>query len=501
MTRKHLGRQPRREREQAVLRMSDLPAAQHKVLREAGAYLSSRRARGYVVGGFLRDYLAGKISDDIDVVVDGVEPGGVAGHLSRSAGLSRPVVFPRFKTVLVAGAGIKVEVCRLEGDLAGDAARRDFTVNCLYADLASIRGATDRVAIADPTSQGLADLEAKVLRTPADELVTLWGDPLRILRAARFYAADGYRIPAGLVDAMGRTAYLLSRVSPERVRMEIERVLVSPRLESAIRLMLATGALAVVMPEVARADGFAQKTPYHAYDLFTHLVKTAAGTPPNVALRLAALLHDVGKLSTQMAKDDRMVYYGHEEASERAALAMMRRLKFPNRSMESVSFLVANHMINYSAAWSDRAVRRFVARMGPRLDQILTLAEADRRAQRPGRAGGRALADLSRRILATRAVRGHAAALPIDGRDIMRILGIHEGPLVGRAKAFLLEQNLKSPMPITRGQAIKALRKWSARADGAKGAGSEGSGRGDCGGVGKQCPGSEDLGGSPEHRG
>lgn len=425
-------------------------------------YLSERRARGYLVGGFLRDYLAGKISDDIDIAVDGADPRDVSRHLSKSLGLSRPVVFPRFKTVLVVGRGVKVETCHLTGDLACDAARRDFTINCLYSDLALMCGGTDRAAIADPTLRGLADLETGVLRTPGDALFTLWIDPLRILRAVRFYAVGGYRVSPELVDAMDRTAYLLTRVSQERIRTEIERVLVSPRLESAMRLMLKTGALALVMPEVALTDGFAQKTPYHAYDLFTHLVKTAAGTPPEVVLRLAALLHDVGKLSTQMAKSDRMVYYGHEEASEKTVVALMRRLKFPKRSLQPASFLVGNHMINYSAAWSDRAVRRFVARMGPNLDGILTLAEADRRAQKPGRTRGRALADLSRRILATRAARGQASALPIDGRDIMKILGICEGPMVGKAKAFLLEESLKSRLPITRGDAIRALRKWGA---------------------------------------
>jgi poly(A) polymerase len=261
---------------------------------------------------------------------------------------------------------------------------------------------------------------------------------------------------------MERAAYLVTRVSQERIRMEMERVLVSPRLESAMRLLVKSGALAVVMPEVARTCGFAQKTPYHAYDLFTHLVKTAAATPPDLTLRLAALLHDVGKTSTQTAKADRMVYYGHEEASVEAAASLMRRLKFPNRAAELVRFLVGNHMINYSSDWSDKAVRRFAARMGPRLDAVVRLAEADRRAQRPGRTAGRALAELARRIRASRAVRMPAAAPPIDGTDIMKILAIGEGPLVGRAKAFLAEEGLKSGRPMTRTDAVRALARWKA---------------------------------------
>jgi putative nucleotidyltransferase with HDIG domain len=349
----------------------------------------------------------------------------------------------------------------MAGDLPGDAVRRDFTVNCLYADLASMHEGCERVGIADPTASGLADLKAGLLRTPQDALFTMWLDPLRILRAVRFHAAGGYRISSDLLEAMDRMAYLLTRVSPERVRMEIERVLVSSRLESAMRLMLRTGVLAVVMPEVAQTDGFAQKTPYHAYDLFTHLLKTAAATPPDVVLRLAALLHDVGKISTQMAKPDRMVYYGHEKKSAETAAEVMRRLRFPNRSRELASLLVANHMINYSTAWSDRAVRRFATRMGSNLDSILKLAEADRRAQKPGRSRGRALMDLSRRILESQTVRGLGRALPLDGRDIMTILGIGEGRLVGRAKDFLLEEAANRRRPMTRSDAVRALKEWS----------------------------------------
>jgi putative nucleotidyltransferase with HDIG domain len=443
----------------AVFVPGRVPAPQQAVLREVSELLKRRRARAYLVGGLLRDHLAGKPTCDIDLAVAGIAPREVARTLAGRLGLSGPVVYPRFKTVLVAGADIQVEICALEGDLTEDAARRDFTVNCLYLDLASLHSARCP-GLLDPTGQALRDLKARLLRTPQDACYTIWLDPLRILRAVRFHATDGFRLDAGLRNAMGRMAYLLTRPAAERIRLELEKILVSPRLPGALSLMQSTGVSAVILPELAGTYGFAQKTPYHSYDLFTHLVKTAALTPPVVELRLAGLLHDIGKLTTQMPKGDRMVYYGHEDVSREVAASVVRRLRFSNRAAGLVTFLAGNHMVNYSCAWSDRAVRRFAHRMGRNLTDVLTLAEADRRAQRRVRAAELGVWDLRRRIREIEGRRGPGCDLPVDGRDIMRILGIKQGPLVGEAKAFLLEEALKKPGRITEAEAVEMLERW-----------------------------------------
>ena len=451
------------------LGLERVPAPQHAILKRVSKLLRQEGARGYVVGGFLRDHLVGRPTGDIDLVVDGVAPRDVARALVRTLGLSGPIVFPRFKTVLVVGAGLQVEICKLEGDLARDASRRDFTLNCLYFELASLGAARGGRRILDPTGQGLADLEARRLRSPQDPCLTLWLDPLRILRAVRFFAAYGFRLDPALRDAMERMAYLVTRPAAERVRVELERILISPRLIPALRLMQQTGINAVLLPELAGTDGFSQATPYHAYDLFTHLAKTAARMPPVAVLRLAGLLHDVGKLATQARKGDRMVYYGHEDVSRDVAAAVAKRLRFSNQAADLLVFLAGNHMVNYSRAWSDRAVRRFVRRMGKNLEEILILAEADRRAQRPVKAHEAGVWDLRRRVQSLERERAPGDHLPVDGRDIMEILGITQGPLVGEAKAFLLEEALKRRRRMTRAEAAGLLLGWS-RAGAARGA-------------------------------
>jgi putative nucleotidyltransferase with HDIG domain len=444
-----------------VLDLSGIPEVQRLVLAEASRVLKQQGAQGFLVGGFIRDCLRGLPSDDLDLVVDGIEPARLARHLARTLGLAGPVVFQRFKTVLVVGRGVQVEICRLAGGLERDASRRDFTVNCLYIDLAAYDARAGRAALTDPTGAGMRDLEGGALVTPGEAHFTLWLDPLRMMRAVRFYSAWGFNLDPQLVRAMDRTAYLLSRVAAERIRMELERILVSTRLASSLGLMLRTGVLDVVLPELRAAHGFCQGTPYHAYDLYTHLVKTASRMPADPLLRLAGLLHDLGKLKTQVPKQDRMVYYGHEEVSARDAAVIMTRLKFPKRSTKFVVFLVGNHMINYSSDWSDRAVRRFTRKAGANLGPLLDLAEADRRAQRPGSVATRLLRELRGRIEGLDKAACLGTHVPLDGLEIMELLGIREGPLVGRAKDFLAEEALKKGRPMGREEAAETLTRWS----------------------------------------
>jgi poly(A) polymerase/tRNA nucleotidyltransferase (CCA-adding enzyme) len=412
-----------------------------------------------VVGGFLRDLLRGSISDDLDIVVDGISPESVAHRLHKDLGFSQPVLFKRFGTALTVGRGINIEICRLEGDLESDAGRRDFTINCMYADILK-RGVFARSAILDPTRRGVRDLKAGVLRAPSDPCLMLWLDPLRILRAIRFYAVFGFSIDKELLKAMPRMVYLLGRISPERIRTELEKTLLSGRVRSALRLMQRIGASDIILPELGRTHGFSQDTPHHAFDLFTHAARTAAHTPRDLTLRLAGLLHDLGKFDTRSYKRGRAVYYGHEAVSADTARTVLRRLKFPNRLTDEVTFLVKNHMINYSSDWSDKAVRRLVRRVGPHLEQVLALVEADCRAQRPEPGMIDGVRDLRKRIRVLGQDDLIHLDLPLDGRDIMEILGVEEGPAVGRAKDFLLDAAAGVTRPMTRQECVRLLKAW-----------------------------------------
>jgi poly(A) polymerase len=432
-----------------------------RMLGEIRRFLRTKRTRGFVVGGLVRDRLLGVSSKDMDIVV-GTEPFDLAFHLHKRLGLSHPVIFPRFKTARTAGEGFTVEICGIQGTLAEDAARRDFTVNCLYVDLdAPVCRSGSRIM--DPTGKGLADLRRGLLRTPVDPCTTLWLDPVRILRALRFAATGGLKIAAPLRACIPRVVYLLDRVSKERVRGEIERILLSKRVISAFREMAALGICDVVLPELGRTYGFDQTTPYHAHDLFTHSLKATALVPPDLTLRLAALLHDLGKPDTRLMKGGRAVYYGHQDVSADLAVRVMQRLRFPRHVRERVAFLVRHHMIHYSRAWSDKAVRRFVRRMGHHLDAMLTLAEADQKAQVPGSGPDIPALHLRMRIRGLKEAGSINPRLPVDGREIMSVLGIEEGPLVGAAKKRLLEAVSESDRPLSREEALALLGKWLGR--------------------------------------
>lgn len=437
----------------------------HDTITELGSFLSHRRAKGYMVGGFIRDMLTGARPHDLDIAVEGIEPRLVANHLHRTLGFSRPVLFRRFNSTFVVRDGFEVEVSPLGRSLEEDCRRRDFTVNCLYAPIPAVASSSGALSVLDPTGRGMRDLAARRLRTPVTPSVTLWLDPVRMLRAVRFVAVHGFSLDGDLRDCTSRMVYLLGRVAAERVRAELEKVLVSNRLTSALRLMQRLGIVEVVLPELGRVAGFAQSTPYHAYDLLTHSIKTAAGTPRDLQLRLAGLLHDLGKIDTRADSGGRVVYYGHQDVSADIAGAALRRLRFSNRVVGDVTFLIRNHMINYSKAWSDKAVRRFVRKMGGRLDMMLSLVASDRRAQRPEKGMADNIAELRGRIRGlTRRGRIHFE-LPVDGNDIMELLGIKEGPAVGRARDFLINEATKRPNPLTRSDCQVLLRSWANKHD------------------------------------
>jgi poly(A) polymerase len=169
----------------------------------------------------------------------------------------------------------------------------------------------------------------------------------------------------------------------------------------------------------------------------------------------------LGKPYARSIRGGRAVYYGHQEISADLALRVMRRLRFPKRIRERVAFLVRHHMIHYSPKWSDKAVRRFARKMGAHLDPMLALAEADQRAQMPAAGRDIPARDLSKRIRVLRDRDSIHLELPVGGHDIMAVLGIGEGPLVGEAKDRLREEACGRDRPMSRQEAVDILRKWA----------------------------------------
>ena len=400
-------------------------------------------SRVHVVGGAVRDSILGRPPDEVDVVVEdgaGIE---VAGRFAAIVEAPPPVVFERFGTAQVMWKGHPVEFvsARREsysphsrkpavgaGSLLEDLERRDFTVNALLMEPDG--------EILDPLGRGLDDLRAAVLRTPLDPAATFGDDPLRMLRAARFSAELGFRLDPSLPPAMRAMRDRLAPpvLSVERAGDELRKMLVSERPAVALQTLDETGLLEILLPELHACHGVGQGG-WHLYDVFGHTLAAVALAERDLTVRLAALLHDIGKPLTA-APDGSFV--GHEEVGARLAGAILQRLRFSNAEIDRVSLLVRLHLrpVYYAPEWTDGAVRRLVRAAGPDLDALMALARADIGASaypEPGK-----LDDLQRRIDSVRAEQPSRLRPAVTGDDLMRELRLAAGPGVGRVKEHLL---------------------------------------------------------------
>ncbi|HSS60285.1 MAG TPA: HD domain-containing protein [Candidatus Limnocylindrales bacterium] len=405
----------------------------------------------WIVGGYVRDKLLGRDHPNPDVVVEDGDGLELARRFAELAGAPPPVTFERFGTAQVTLPGRLVEFVTARAEsyapdsrkpdirrasLEEDLRRRDFTVNTLLMDLDG--------NVHDPLG-GRSDLEARVLRTPADPLRTFADDPLRMLRAIRFASVLGFTLAPDLVPAMRQIRARLAPpvISIERIADELRRMLASERPMVALELLDEAGLLEVVLPEIAACKGVPQ-TGYHTHDVFGHTLLTVAATPLDLLLRVAALYHDVGKPRT--ARGDG-TFVGHEEVGAEIAKNALERLRFSQRDIEVVTTLVRLHLrpVFYRSEWSDGAVRRLARDAGPLLGRLMLLARADIAASaypHPEK-----LDELQRRLEAVLSERPSRMEPLITGDEIMRLRGIGPGPDVGRIKEKLEELVMDGEIP------------------------------------------------------
>jgi poly(A) polymerase len=417
--------------------------------------------KAWVVGGYVRDKLLGRPHPNPDVVVEKGDAQVFAERFAQTAGAEPPVTFERYGTAQVALPGHFVEFVTARSEsyapdsrkpevrratLEEDLRRRDFTVNTLLMDFDG--------NVLDPLD-GLADLNGRVLRTPADPKRTFADDPLRMLRAIRFAAELGFELAPNLLPAMRE---LRSRLAPpvisiERISEELRRMLISDRPKLALELLDEGGLLEVVLPEVAACKGVAQSG-YHTHDVYGHTLLAVAATPPDLLLRLAALFHDVGKPQTASGEG---TFIGHEEVGARLTRAALERLRFSQREIEVVEGLVKLHLrpVFYQSEWTDGAVRRLAKDAGPLLDRLMALARADIAASaypHPEK-----LDELQARLAAVMVEEPSRLAPAISGEDIMRIRHLGPGQEVGRIKRRLEELVLDGEIPPTKEAVIDYL--------------------------------------------
>lgn len=409
--------------------------------------------RAWIVGGCLRDLLADRPVNDWDVCTSAL-PAQVQQTFKRviPTGIEHGTV-----TVLLGGVHYEVTTLRGEGaysdgrrpdsvhfvaDIEQDLARRDFTVNAIAYDPLDDQ-------LVDPFG-GRADMERRLLRAVGDPVERFSEDGLRVLRAARFVATLEFELDADTAAAIPRTIDTFRKVSPERVRDEWLKTMKAKRPSRAFRVMAETGILEATYPELAAQVGCTQNK-WHSFDVWGHSLETLDALEGDPVLRVAGLLHDVGKPRTRAFSDKTQDYtfYNHEMIGADMADVWLRAFRFSNEERERVVHLVRNHLVCYSDDWSDAGVRRFVKRVGKEgLEDLLRLARADALGKgRPVDAELDGLLRLRKRVDAVIAA-GSALStrdLAVNGQDVMKRLAIKPSRRIGEVLEQLLERVLEQP--------------------------------------------------------
>ena len=343
-----------------------------------------------------------------------------------------------------------------------DLARRDLTVNAMAVQVPAFR-------FVDPHG-GLADLRRGLLRTPIDPETSFTDDPLRMVRLARFAAVLDAEVDDATLAAATQFSDLLAEVSAERVRDELVRLISGRSPRRGLELLLSNGLAGQVLPELVELSECVD--PQHRHkDVWSHTLAVIDNVialehaGPDAVLRLAALLHDIGKPDTrEIHRDGTVTFHHHDVVGARQTRARMRALRFDKQTIKDVSELVRMHLRfhTYKQGWTDAAVRRYVRDAGHLYERLNTLTRADVTTGNPRRAARiqRRVDELEERVAALREQEELEAVRPaIDGNRIMRHLGIAPGPLVGEAWQYLLDQRLEQG-PMDEDEALAALDAW-----------------------------------------
>ncbi len=452
---------------------------------------SAFQAAGFelaVVGGPVRDALLGRETNDLDFTTD-ASPDEIL-RIVTPISTAQWDIGRAFGTIGARVQGEQVEITTYRADsydgvtrkptvefgdtIDGDLARRDFRVNAMALQVASPESGRE-IKLIDPTG-GVEDLVAGILRTPADPTVSFGDDPLRMLRAARFSAQLGFDIDPATHDAVAQLRETLKIVSPERVQGELVRLMQTDDPVRGIRVLVETGLIDEFLPEIS-ALRLEVDEHHHHKDVYEHSLTVLqqaielehsrhAGEAPDVALRIAALLHDIGKPRTRKLEPGGAVtFHHHDVVGSRMARKRLQALRFDGETTDAVAKLIELHLrfFGYAeGAWTDAAVRRYVRDAGDLLERlhILTRADVTTRNRRKAARLASAYDDIETRISALAEQEELDAMRPeLDGNQIQEILDIGPGREVGEAYRFLLDIRLDEGI-IGPDAAEQRLRDW-----------------------------------------
>ena len=443
----------------------------HPVLKEIASFFNSDGKEIYLVGGAVRDMLRGEKIHDWDLATNAL-PGEVSAIVKRAGGKVVPTGIKHgtvtafykkhsaeittFRTESGYSDGRRPDQVIYADAIEEDLSRRDFTMNAIALRLPDGE-------IVDPFGGG-ADIKAGIIRCVGKAGERFNEDGLRPLRAVRFAAQLGFEIEQNTLDAISGALSVSAKVSWERVRDEIDKILASPVPSRAFLLMEKTGLLKLFLEELAECRGVEQKG-FHSFDVLDHCLYACDYSAVNGfsrEVRLASLFHDVGKPQTrQMGESGVWTFYRHEEKSTVMCNKILNRLRYSNAVIDEVCHLIKEHMFHYTDEWTDAAVRRFIARVGEaNLENMYRLRRADAFAFSREDVMPPSLLLLANRIEKVLAA-GRAFSLKdlaVSGKDLSQA-GINSGKIMGIILKELLETVLDDPAQNTREKLLEIAMK------------------------------------------
>ena len=424
----------------------------------------------YLVGGSVRDALLGLPHDDLDFTT-AARPDDIKSIVDGFADALYPMG-EKFGTIGLRRGSAVYEITTFRNEIyrdesrkphvtfsdtiEDDLSRRDFTVNAMALRIGDAR-------LVDPFG-GATDLVSRVLKTPLDPEIAFSDDPLRMLRLFRFQAKLDFEPDEAATDAVVRMADRLDIVSAERIRDEFSKLLVADDPGPALWGLVDTGLIDHFLPEMRRL-AMEQDPVHHHKDVLAHTIAVTQKASPRLRLRLAALLHDIGKPDTREFAPGGVTFHHHEVVGARMARHRMRELRYPKDLTNDVKQLVFLHLRPHTLkmGWTDSAVRRYVRDAGHLLEDLNELVRCDVTTanERRARAIQRRIDELEERIVELRKQEEiEALRPPIDGNDVIEYLGIAPGPAVGRVMKLLLERRIDDGA-YSVAEAYDMVREWA----------------------------------------
>jgi len=425
----------------------------------------------FLAGGAVRDEIMGKTPKDLDFTIIGSLDAGInfATWLAKSLGNfkneSNPVVYPKFGTAKLSLNNNNQNLPPLElefvaprkevylhgsrkpmvtaGDIEDDAYRRDLTINSLLKNVSTGE-------ILDISGKGIEDIKNGIIRTTQDSEVIFKEDALRMMRAIRFACKYGFEFDTQVLKSIKKHADLINNISSERIRDEIDKILVSPDPKKGFRLLKATGLLSHIVGEFNDAVGMKQNV-HHKDDVFMHSMDVLSKTPANLKTRLMGLFHDIGKTLTKTISPEGTVhFYGHEDVGADMVKKIMQRLKYPNELIDAVVMGVKQHMkLKHggpdASNVSDKTLRKFMVTVGDNLEDILDLIHADNIAHSEHSSMPEQIVIVRDRLnKLNQQIDAKKPKFPINGKDLINI-GFKPGKDIGVALAAVEDAYYENP--------------------------------------------------------